>query len=259
MTKRFLTVAAATAMVLAFSQQMFAAITEELTLTANGITATVTWDTVTGLSVVCSTAGQCGNLTTHFSTDDVLSTENHGTIETLVGASFQGYTLSDTAVGADDSTLPTLQDLNQINADKTSGGAGVLTSTFTDTQYTDLSSMLNVADSNVSDAQIKTSTIAFNVYTDAGNAIPAGTSVETNSLTGESNSNGIGGVVVGNPNFPDGSLTSQTIMTFAGLGSIQANISISNVAVPEPASIVLLGTMILGLTALIRKKQEKRA
>jgi len=43
-------------------------------------------------------------------------------------------------------------------------------------------------------------------------------------------------------------------LAFSGAGTMQANLTISNLAVPEPASIVFLGTALLGLSTLIRKR-----
>jgi len=246
MTKRFFTIPALAVLALAYAPQMHATVADELVLDDGvGDVATVAVDTL--CKITCS--GACGTLL--YST---VFTGAHQEIN--VQGHLGQFNINATAYGGGDSQLPTLQDLNQINA--TSTGAGKLTSTFTDTDYTDMNPILNIADSNVSDQQIASSTVTFAAFTDGGNAIPAGTQVYTNTLTGESDSNGAGGALATNPNSPDGSLTSQTVLNFTGDGKIQANISIANVLVPEPASIVLLGSLVLGLAGFARKAQSKR-
>lgn len=258
MTQRFMAVVGTAVMVLALSTRLFAAGDEQLVL-SDGTGDMVTIGVGdTGVVTITCNSGNCGQITQanyHAGLFDINSTGADGTIS-ITSANFGGatgaaYNVSDTAKGQASSTLPTLMDFNQIDAQSASG-SGSLTSTFTDTDYTDLSTLINVADSNVTDTAISASTITFTVLTDA-------TQIYTNSLTGESDSNGAGGAVVSNPNSPDGSLTAQAALSFTGKGSIQANVSISDVAVPEPASIVFLGTMMLGFTVLIRKRQEKRS
>lgn len=256
MNRPFFALAATSALVLAFSSQMFAAVDEELALTANGVTATIDVSTLGVLTVTCSSAvvGACGNIAAKTTSDGV-----DGTIS-VTHATFQGITLSDTAVGWADSTEPTIQDFNQIDAQ--SAGAGTLEAMFTDTDEPDVSSLLNTADSNTTDTDISASTIQFTLLTDPANGVPAGTQVYQNTLTGHSDSNGPDGVTSPNPNPTnpgDVSVSTEALLTFTGDGSIQANISISNVAVPEPASVLLFGTLVLGLTAVFRKRQEKRS
>jgi hypothetical protein len=64
---------------------------------------------------------------------------------------------------------------------------------------------------------------------------------------------------VANPN-SSGSRTSQAILSFAGTGAIQANITTSDVAVtavPEPASLILLGSLVTGFALLLRRKTNR--
>jgi hypothetical protein len=246
MTKQLFTLFAVGAMALACAPKMHAAIEEELVLN-DGVGDIATIDVSDANVVTCT--GACGGL------GIIHSGGKDGTI-VAVGTLGQ-FTIDATAKGGGTSTLPTLQNLNQIQA--TSSGAGVLTSTFTDTNYSDVNGTLVVADSNVNDQQIAGSTIQFTVSTDAPTAVPAGTQIFQNTLTGASDSNGAIGMAVANPNSPDASITANTVMTFLGTGSIQANITVANVLVPEPASVMLLGTVFLGLAGLIRKAQSKRA
>jgi len=280
MNKRFLTVAAMAALALAFSPKTFAAVDEELTITVGtGITAvTATIELATTgppasgtLSVTCGgTATQCGDLQNQSggpllggSLADGSSISDSGQDKTLsvTNVVFDGYTISDTATGWAASSAPTLQTFNNVVA---LGGAGLVTSEFTDIDYntpgTPLSSEFNVADSNVTDSQISASTVNFTVLSGAANAIPASSLIYTNQLTGESDSNGAGGAIAANPNTTGSvSISSEAVLSFTGTGKIQANVSVSNVAVPEPASVVFLGTIMLGLTALIRKRQVRRS
>jgi len=269
MTKRFTTfilAAAPIALFLACVPTMSAAIDEELVLSDGfGDQVTIDVSTTNVVTVTCN-SGNCGQITQGNVGSKVTSDGADGTIS-ITHAVFGDnsgsdyFTLSDTSVGWGDSTLPTIQNFNQIDASTPAAGS-TLTAVFTDSREPNVSTELNIADSNVTDAGISTSTILYTVLTDPANTIPAGTSIYHNTLTGHSNSNGVGGVDVANPNPTnpgDVSVTTETLLTFAGTGTIQANMTVSNVAVPEPAGTVLLGTTILALMALIRKKQAKRS
>jgi hypothetical protein len=279
MTKRFLTVAALAALVLACSPQMFAAVDEQLTIVVGAVTATVQVSTGGVLSISCvgGTSAQCGdfdpgsaltvnNFTIIGQDGGVITASHAGGLASqdqslsVSNMTFMGYNITDTATGWAGSTNPTLQTFNQVDAQ---GGAGLVHAEFTDINYntpgTPLSSTFNAAESETTDSQISTSTVQFTVLDDATNAIPAATPLYTNTLMGASNSNGTGGVNFANPNTTGSvSISTDTVLNFTGVGKIQANTTVSNVLVPEPAGIVLLGTMVLGLTGFIRKKQVKR-
>jgi len=271
MTNGFLTIAATAVMVLVGAPKMSAATDEALLLSANGVTATITLSTTGVLAITCTgTVAQCGDFTAASTAGTFIAGAKGGFISdngqnaslSVTNATLNGYTISDTASGWVDSTAPTLQTFNQVVA---KGGVGTVTSEFTDINYntpgTPLSSIFNIADSNVSDSGISGSTVQFGVFSSPGNAIPATSTVYSNTLTGASSSNGAHGANAINPNTTGSvSISSATILTFTGTGKIQANMTVANAAaVPEPASIVLMGTMILGLTALIRKKQVKQS
>jgi hypothetical protein len=251
MTRKLLTMAGTAVLALAYAPLSHAAIATELVLD-DGVGDVATIDESTTGVLTCtdtSATGACAGLVPG---SEVFSSGPHKTISILSGTIGQ-FTLDVTGKGQKSNTLPTLQVFNQVDA--TSSGAGTLTATFTDTSYSTMNSVLDIADSNTTDQQIQTSTIQFNVYTDAANNVPATTLVGTNILTGHSSA---GGGLAANPNFPNGSLTSQAILTFTGVGNIQANITVANVLVPEPASVVFLGTMVVGLSAFLRKKAVKR-
>jgi len=261
MAKRFLTVAAMVAIALAFAPCMHADIATELILSDGTDTVTIDVSSTNVVTVTCN-AGSCGDITQANVGSKITVDYAHGTISVSHAAFGSQFTISATAQGGVDSLpLPTLQNLNQLDA--TSTGSGTLTSTFTDTQYPNLSPILNVADSNTTDAGISSSTIDFYTYTDGTDGVPAeaaGNPVSHNQLTNHSDNNSLDGVDYTNPNPtpPNSSLESKTVMAFTGAGHIQANITISNVVVPEPASIIFLGTLVFGLTAVIRKRHAKR-
>ena len=164
MTKRFMTLAATAAMVLAFSPQMFAQVDEQLTITVGTVVATVQLSTGGVLSVTCTGAGAsaatCGDfwpatetpVGTHLIVGGATGATiadggQDGTINISGDAAFDGFNIDDTAKGGVSSLpLPTLQ--NQNETDATSSGAGTLTVNFTDIDYTNLSPLIGVADSN---------------------------------------------------------------------------------------------------------------
>ncbi len=195
-----------------------------------GITATINVD---GLGLVtCS--GTCGGLVL----PPIISP--HRTLS--VTGTLGNFTINATGVAGLDAISPTLQNLNQIDAN--AGGAGTLITEFTDTNYcgvggqTCFGPLFILSASTVNDVQIAASTTDFFAFGNPANAVPAGTLIGSfPGLTGLSDSsagvfpNGIG---------TGGSLTSRTNISFTGAGRVQANVGISTVAVPEPASLWLL-------------------
>lgn len=224
-----------------------AATTEDLTL-SDGLGDTITVDqngnvTGTGTYTVISNSGSGGDITF---------------LGTLGGFSFD----LDSGQAFPGTTLPTLMNTTTINTE--SAGAGTLTITFSQTGYTGLAGVLTESASDTYTANTPNgSTANFSGYTDSSDTLNAPTtligtvlsSTDTSSPLSQSDS------ATGNYSNPNdhGSITEVITLGFSGSGTIDTGFTISNVAVPEPASIVFLGTMVLGLTGLIRKKQVKRS
>jgi len=207
------------------------------------------------LTFICN-SGSCGNINATTTTVD----KAHGTITITngtLGTGTKTFLINATGVGGADSNLPTLQDLNQINA--LASSTGTLTTFFTDTAYPFMSSTLNVANSETTDIGIAaTSSSDFRIFTSATNQLGGGLLEEDDTLVGHSNNDGVNGTNFANPN-ATGSLTTETILSFGGAGRIQANDSVSNVAaVPEPASFFLFGGAMV-LTAGVMKRRRKNA
>ena len=255
MTKRLLTLAGLAVLVLACAPQMHAAITTELTLAVDA-THFVSIDQ-NGVPILADSS--VGGWT------DLSSTGSgpHGTIVFIGTVGNFSFNVT-TGRGGGVEVLPTLINLNSI--DVLSTGSGTLTLTFTDTSYSDLASQLNLSSSATFTGNTPNgSTAAFIGYAGPANAIPAtgligstGTYTQASSPAGSSFASTIN---LPNPTLVGAtvSLSERIILGFKGAGEIDSGFTIANVAVPEPASIIFLGTMVLGLAGLIRKGQTKRS
>jgi len=238
-------VLAGCALMLMSVPQMFAAIETQLFLDAGGgVTATI--DVNTGNVVTCTdTGGGCSGLL-------FTSSGDHGTLQ--VTGTLGTFTINATGKGEIDTVDPTKQNLNQIEV-QNAGAPGTLIAVFTDTSYVNLGPQFVLAASTVNDAQIAGSTTDFSALGSAANSVPATTLIGSFSgLTGLSDS---ASGLFANPIGATGSLTTRTVINFSGAGAVQANFTIANAAVPEPASISLLGTVLLFGTFVVRRKYKR--
>lgn len=236
MKKRFLTLAVLGTVALA--SPMFGAIESQLILD-DGAGSVATIDVNTGNIVTCM--GACAGLLT-------ISTGDHATL--VVTGTLGQFNITSTGTGGAVSVDPTLQNLNELSIAST--GAGTLTITYTDTDYTDFGASFLLGISGVQSVETSASLTSFSAFASGANAVPAG------SLIGAFNNNtGLvfaNSGVFANPVGASGSLTSVITTAFAAAGTIQANLTISNVVVPEPASVALFGTLLLVSGFAMRRK-----
>jgi hypothetical protein len=250
MKKRLFTMVAIAGAAFVCAPQIHAAATTLLVLN-DGLGDTVSIDqngTVTGTGTFTDTASS--------------GSGPHGTITFIGSVGTFDFNVT-TGRGGGVEVLPALMNLNSIDA-KNTGGAGQLTLTFSDTSYSDLASTLNLSSSTTFTAGTPLgSAITFTGFASAANAIPAATLIGAlGPFTQTSNTGATS--LAGTQNFANpigasGSLTEMAVLSFNGAGEIDSGFTIANVAVPEPTGVVLLGTMVLGLAGLMRKKQVKRS
>jgi hypothetical protein len=178
----------------------------------------------------------------------------HGTM--IASGTIGAFTLNiTTGRGGVAETRPALINLNSINVN--SGGAGTLTIMFSDDQYLDFSPLLNLSSSGTIIAGTAVgSSISFNGEVNTLNIGTLGPFTQTSASSATS---AAATANFANPDGSSGTLLQTVVLAFTGGGEIDSGFTIANVAVPEPASIVFLGTAVLGLTALIRKKRVKRS
>lgn len=230
--------------------QMFAAIVTELVLSDGTNTATI--DVETGNVVTCT--GACGGFTTVSGTD-------HGTV--IVIGTLGQFDINITGKGDAATIDPTLMNLNQIDVSST--GAGTLSVLFTDTGVTKPADSFLLGVSGVLDTQISTSQLDFSALmsgSDFGAQVPPGVAPAGTLIGQFLNQTGLVLAASGTfanplPGTVPYTLQSQTVFDFTGAGSIQANFTISNNTVPEPASIVLFGTLLLVTTIGLRRNLRR--
>lgn len=227
-----------------------AAATEDLVL-SDGLGDTVTVNqsgavTGTGSFTVTAAAGSGGDIT-------FLGTVGQFSFDLDSGQAYPG------------TTLPTLMNTTTINTEAKTGG-GALTVTFSQTGYSGLTPTLIESASDTYTADTPNgSTAVFNGYTNASDTINAtttsiGTVLSSTDTAFPASQSDAATASFGNANTGAGvSLTEVITLGFKGVGTIDTGFTISNVAVPEPASIVFLGSTLLGLAGLFRKKLAKRA
>jgi hypothetical protein len=158
---------------------------------------------------------------------------------------------------------PTLMNVSSINVLST--GSSTLTIQFTDTGYTTLRPVLNLsASATITAGTPDGSSATFSGYADAANGISPtldattliGTIGPFTKTTGSAAQSFAANVSFANPIGSNGSLTERIVLFFSGPGEIDTGFTIANV-VPEPASVVMFGTMLLGITSLLRNKFKR--
>jgi hypothetical protein len=237
------------------ASQAVAVVKTELFLDAGGGTTATVDVSDLGIVTCTGTGGGCGGL--------IIPAFLAPHTELLVTGSIGQFVIDATGVGGVTASVPTLQNLSQIEA--ASSGAGALFTEFTDTDYCMgggcFGSQFVLSASVVNDTGIAASTTTFASFADASDAVPAGTLIGSfANLTGLSdNASG----TFANPIGTSGSLSTATSMIFTGKGDIQASFQISSSMgrsgepTPEPASIILLGSFV-GLAALkVRRKTHR--
>jgi hypothetical protein len=146
---------------------------------------------------------------------------------------------------------------NEVSTDVDATSSGTLTVTYVDTSYSDISPLINLSSSE-STASTPGSDSTMSEYGSIGVNLTPSTLIGTlKTLTGPSDNDtrNLANIFSG----ASVSLLAQTVLVFGGAGTINTTYDVAQVIVPEPASIVFMGTTLLGLSALMRRKLGKRA
>jgi len=208
------------------------------------------------------TVNQAGAVT-GTGTYSVISASGSGGNITFVGTLGQFSFDLDSGQAYPGTTLPALMNTTTINTEA-SVGAGTLTVLFSQTGYTSLTSTLAESASDTYTANTPNgSTASFTGYDNAAGTLNSTSDLIGTVLSSTDSSNPVSQSDSATTNYANtvssGSLTEVITLGFKSAGTIDTGFAISNVATPEPASIVVLGSILLALAALFSKKLARRA
>lgn len=238
---------------------MYAAPTQELTLSDGlGDSITCTYNTVTS-SGSCTTTGTAhlNAATESFDGAGGITLNNSISSPDTLGSGATEITIKGvTGLGCGSLTCPPELE-NQVSTDASAGAGAVLTAQYTDTSYSDLEHSIILSGSE-STATAAADTEVFTEFGANGAALPAtGLIGALATQTGLSDNQTLS---YANPyTGASASLTAQTVITFNAVGTINTTFDVSEVAVPEPTSVLYLGTMIFGMAMVFRKKLVNRS
>jgi hypothetical protein len=235
---------------------MYGAVTQSLTV-SDGLGDSITVNQDGTFSTAGTVTFAAGNITVDGVGAIEIQSDLSGNV--LLGAAGPGQFKinSASAFGLADSIPPQLQDEESL--DTTSSGTGTLTIQYTDTTYTNLAPGLLLSGSESTSNTPKTSVI-FKANASNEPLFPVTVNPATGvvgslgplSGTSDSTSASFANTATG----PHASLTSTSTITFSGAGTFNTTFDIASV--PEPTSVFLFGTLLLGFSIILRTKIAKR-
>jgi hypothetical protein len=189
-----------------------------------------------------------GNISVDGTGDISVSSNLSGNV--VLGSGATAFTIKHaTGEGLADTSFPQIQ--NQTSLDTDSTGAGTLTIQYTDTTYTNLPNALVLAGSE-STSSIPGTTLTLTETGANGYAIPAGGAIGAlGPLTGDASNSTE--TFLNAFNGPTASLTATAVIVFSGAGNYDTTFDTAESTVPEPTSVFLLGSLLVGLASIARK------
>jgi len=235
---------------------------EQLAITSSsGAYAELDVDAIGFVTCLDNTAGaDCGTL----SFLPFIAPHTDLAVTTKPLLNFGGFIVSVTGRGGASATAPTLQNLTDTN-NLVALGAGTFTTLFTDTDYCGApgvtggcfgSNFTLQMTNNPDPLKIPTAATTFAAFVSPGSTIPAGSLI--NAPAGTTVVGCCGTMVVAaNPiGSTSGSLSSESVTSFPGSGSVQTTFNIGTMGgVPEPSSFALFG-IATGFVALKLRRRK---
>jgi hypothetical protein len=223
------------------SSRAFATTTDALQITSGGLTATIA-DNMSCSGTACGVSGISGDINVAAGTDTISGTINGWTLNIVSGTSHSA------------GLVPFGIDLTSLTASCTvSGGCTGLNDLHV--IYSDINFNVPVAAggflTSYSDTQNGTGTTTESAYFDNSNTLFAEASLI--GTVGPFSGTNHGSAVGGGPAGPNYSLTLDN--TFSGGDTTSFSTAGSIAAVPEPASLTLVGFGLIGLAGMLRRRQ----